>query len=99
MCTELLFLAFPGIIKWQHRLWLTIREFITHRTEALKGNENYNRSDDFEDKEKKLNDSRNYFVSSINYYLRYFYTLSVAISRQQGLTSSLRVSFHGNQIF
>lgn len=89
------FVAFPGILNWQNRLWLTIREFrmIRHnndiRREAID-------SSIFQQNEMKLLESRNYYVKKTSSNFRKSYQLSVAISKLQGLTNVLRVCTYIN---
>ncbi|XP_060853600.1 leucine--tRNA ligase, mitochondrial [Rhopalosiphum padi] len=83
--------TFPGILNWQHRLWLTIREF-----RALRNNDDIQRhtidSSIFQKEEIKLHDARNYHVKKTSSNFRKSYQLSVAISKLQGLTNILRKS-------
>ncbi|XP_026471328.1 probable leucine--tRNA ligase, mitochondrial [Ctenocephalides felis] len=79
--------TFPGILNWQRRLWLTLRDFINHRS-------NYKEVDfmdpDFIEHETKLFDSRNFYASGATFNYISSHQLSVAISKMQGLTNSLR---------
>lgn len=78
--------TFPGIINWQKRLWLTVQAFMKYR----------NNPPDAIDKEKEeeceeyMFDSRNFYIkgTTFNYYISQ--QLSVAVSKQQGLTNSIR---------
>lgn len=83
-------LAFPGVLNWQHRLWLTVREF-----HGIRNNNSVQKctidSSTFKNEEIKLHDSRNYYVKKTSSNFRKSYQLSVAISKLQGLTTSLRV--------
>uniref|UniRef100_A0A2S2PG17 leucine--tRNA ligase n=1 Tax=Schizaphis graminum TaxID=13262 RepID=A0A2S2PG17_SCHGA len=83
--------TFPGILNWQHRLWLTIREFRAHRN-----NDDIQKhtidSSIFQKEEIKLHDARNYHVKKTSSNFRKSYQLSVAISKLQGLTNILRKS-------
>lgn len=90
MCISMSLLAFPGVLNWQNRLWLTIREFLSIRN----GNDVRKDSIDlstFQKEEFKLHDARNYFVKKTSGNFRKSYQLSVAISKLQGLTNTLRV--------
>lgn len=91
-------LAFPGILNWQHRLWLTIREF-----RAIRNNDDIQRhtidSSIFQKEENKLHDARNYHVKKTSSNFRKSYQLSVAISKLQGLTTILRVYTYSNELF
>ncbi|GLH13741.1 Putative leucine--tRNA ligase, mitochondrial [Gryllus bimaculatus] len=83
--------TFPGILKWQHRLWLTIQNFRKVRdqldeTRAAQLPD----SEAFDEQEAKLFDSRNYYVKGATFNYSVTFQLSVAISKMQGLTNSLR---------
>ncbi|XP_075216257.1 leucyl-tRNA synthetase, mitochondrial [Lycorma delicatula] len=80
--------TFPGILKWQHRLWLTIKEFI----EARSVQSDIKKSAKFDEQEEYLWDSRNYYLKGAFYNYSNTHMLSVAISKMQGLTGSLRKS-------
>lgn len=83
--------AFPGIINWQKRLWLTLQEFHTIRTNPLP-TEVDPTSDSFLAEDAKLFDSRNYFLKEATFNYQYSHQLSVAISKMQGLTNAIRVN-------
>ncbi|KAL3275446.1 hypothetical protein HHI36_020207 [Cryptolaemus montrouzieri] len=78
--------TFPGIINWQKRLWLTIQNFLNHRNNPPPPipEDIFNKHEDY------MFDSRNFYIkgTSFNYYISQ--QLSVALSKQQGLTNSLR---------
>jgi leucyl-tRNA synthetase len=78
--------TFPGIINWQKRIWLTLYDFILMREKAHE----MQKCEDFDEHESKLLDSANYFVSHATFNFKYAHQLSVAISRMQGLTNSIR---------
>lgn len=63
MCLHLLS-AFPGIIKWQHRIWLCLNEFNETRTDEslLPPDEN---DSQFKLEESKIFESRNMNVCKI----------------------------------
>jgi len=86
----LILLAFPGVLNWQHRLWLTIREFRTIRNN-IDIQRNTIDPSIFQKEEIKLHDARNYHVKKTSSNFRKSYQLSVAISKLQGLTNILRV--------
>ncbi|XP_047001158.1 probable leucine--tRNA ligase, mitochondrial isoform X1 [Schistocerca americana] len=81
--------TFPGILKWQHRLWLTIRTFIEVRS-SLSMEQKPTDPAKLEEHEARLLDARNYYLKSITFNYNETYQLSVAISKMQGLTNSLR---------
>ena len=47
---------------------------------------------EFKEHEQKLWDSRNYFIKEATFNYKYSHQLSVAISKMQGLTNSIRVN-------
>lgn len=81
--------AFPGILNWQKRLWLTIRQFLEHRNKLpeIIPDEELKKHDDY------MFDSRNFYIKGAYFHYAFTYQLSVALSKQQGLTNSLRVNF------
>ncbi|XP_025411846.1 probable leucine--tRNA ligase, mitochondrial isoform X2 [Sipha flava] len=83
--------TFPGILNWQNRLWLTIREFRSVRKNNNILRDTINLSA-FQKEEIKLNNNRNYYVKKTSSNFRKSYQLSVAISKLQGLTNVLRKS-------
>lgn len=85
----LIFIAFPGILKWQKRLWLTMRDFINHRTNLPSRIPD----DEFKSFDDYMFDSRNFYIKGTTFNYCGSQQHSVAISKQQGLTNSLRVSF------
>lgn len=78
--------TFPGIINWQNRLWVTLHDFHYHRAKA---NE-MEKSQVFDEHEAKLLDSANFFASGATFNFKRSHQLSVAISKMQGLTNSIR---------
>lgn len=84
------YLAFPGVLNWQHKLWLIMQAF-----RKIRFNNDIQRevidSSIFQQNEIKLLESRNYFVKKTSSNFRKSYQLSVAISKLQGLTNVLRV--------
>lgn len=88
----IIFSAFPGILNWQKRIWLTLDEFYHLRTtDDLEHVDKENEK--FIEEDEKLYDARNYYISGATFNYRHSHQLSVAISKMQGLTNSLRVSF------
>ncbi|XP_026492706.2 leucine--tRNA ligase, mitochondrial [Vanessa tameamea] len=79
----------PGVLNFQRRLWITVKDFLKHRTkvDATKNNVTCK---EFEELESKFWISRNYFTATATYHFKYTQQLSVAISRLQGLTNVLR---------
>lgn len=88
-----LFLAFPGILNWQKRLWLTLQDFQSAREDSSAEVVDTG-SDSFVAEDAKLFDARNFYVKGATFNYRHAHQLSVAISKMQGLTNSLRVSLH-----
>lgn len=84
------FVAFPGILNWQKRLWLTINDFYKQRCDEF--NENFDKSNQkFIEEDEKLFDARNFYVKGVTFNFKHTHQLSVAISKMQGLTNSIRV--------
>lgn len=81
------FVAFPGILNWQKRLWLTVQEFIKYRNEEQKELS----ADEFKQHDDYMFDSRNYYVKGVSFNYCTSQQISVAISKMQGLTNSIRV--------
>lgn len=89
-----LFTAFPGVLNWQKRLWFTIRDFL-----KLRNNPPPKIADgQFKRQDYYMFDSRNYYLKEVNFNFQVAQQLSVAISKQQGLTNSLRVSSNFSKI-
>ncbi|XP_037939250.1 probable leucine--tRNA ligase, mitochondrial [Teleopsis dalmanni] len=81
--------TFPGILNWQKRLWLTVNEFYAERTAP--DNQTIDINDKkFLEEDDKMFDSRNFYIKGATFNYRYAHQLSVAISKMQGLTNSLR---------
>ncbi|XP_017777824.1 PREDICTED: probable leucine--tRNA ligase, mitochondrial [Nicrophorus vespilloides] len=78
--------TFPGILGWQRRLWLTVGDFIKHRTAMPE----ISSQDEFRAQEDYMFDSRNYYVKGATFNYCDSQQISVAISKMQGLTNSLR---------
>ncbi|CAK9801529.1 Leucine--tRNA ligase, mitochondrial [Anthophora plagiata] len=81
----------PGILNWQERLWKTVKDFVDYRNnttlEELQAEPNHPK---FAEHDAYMFDSRNYFLKSVTFNITKSQQLSVAISRMQGLTNSLR---------
>ncbi|XP_046751428.1 probable leucine--tRNA ligase, mitochondrial [Diprion similis] len=85
--------TFPGIINWQHRLWLTIRKFIQERKALTREQlDTIPNEDKFVETENILFDARNYYIMGVTKNIMFTQQLSVAISKMQGLTNSIRRS-------
>ncbi|CAO1415945.1 unnamed protein product [Diamesa serratosioi] len=78
--------TFPGILNWQRRLWMTLFDFLELRNNIKE----VSQSESFEEQETKLSDSYNFFTSGATFNYKYSHQLSVAISKMQGLTNSIR---------
>ncbi|XP_049881347.1 probable leucine--tRNA ligase, mitochondrial isoform X2 [Pectinophora gossypiella] len=61
----------PGVLNWQHRLWLTIREFLKHRNDDSLHKSNNITKDEFKKFENKLWDSKNYFIATATYHFKH----------------------------
>lgn len=78
-------------MNWQKRLWLTLNNFHTIRSTSGSGVV-CERDAAFTGEDDKLYDARNYFLKEATFNYKYSHQLSVAISKMQGLTNSIRVS-------
>ncbi|XP_030372518.1 probable leucine--tRNA ligase, mitochondrial [Scaptodrosophila lebanonensis] len=81
--------TFPGILNWQKRLWLTLQDFHAARSETLQETVDIG-SEAFLAEDAKLFDARNFYIKGTTFNYRHAHQLSVAISKMQGLTNSLR---------
>lgn len=93
--------TFPGILNWQKRLWLTLQDFQQAREDQT-ASDVVPTSEEFLAEDAKLFDARNFYVKGATFNYRHAQQLSVAISKMQGLTNSLRrtpkhVLRHGKQ--
>ncbi|XP_054734388.1 leucine--tRNA ligase, mitochondrial-like [Anastrepha obliqua] len=84
--------TFPGILNWQKRLWLTVNDFHEARTAPNEPEEQKidTEGESFKAEDAKLFDARNFYVKGATFNYRHTHQLSVAISKMQGLTNSLR---------
>ncbi|XP_074107460.1 leucyl-tRNA synthetase, mitochondrial [Cotesia typhae] len=83
--------TFQGIFNWQQRLWLTIRQFLKRReTKSLEKVANTPTTEEFIKDDAYLCNSRNYYVKGVTFNIVGSQQLSVAISKMQGLTNSIR---------
>ncbi|CAK1539968.1 unnamed protein product [Leptosia nina] len=80
----------PGVLNWQHRLWITLREFLTNRRNSALINNKSLSPEAFNKLESKICDARNYFTATSTYHFKYTQKLSVGISQLQSLTNTLR---------
>ncbi|KAJ2947843.1 hypothetical protein O0L34_g9632 [Tuta absoluta] len=80
----------PGVLNWQHRLWMTIREFLQHRNDSTLQTSKMLTEEEFKSHELKLWDSRNYLIAHTTFQFKHTQMISVGISRLQSLTSTLR---------
>ena len=79
-----LWAAFPPLLAWQRRLWLTVGEFLDSAAAAPA-------EADLSRQEADMRAERNYFVRTVTHNFQETHQLSVAIARLQGLTAALRV--------
>lgn len=77
-------------------MWLTVNDFCDLRSSPEDDKVDTN-SKEFQDEDDRLFDARNFYVKGATFNYRHTYQLSVAISKMQGLTNSLRVSFSANR--
>lgn len=86
--------TFGGVLKWQRRIWLTLQKLLSLRQALARGDESPlgppMDPKRFQQEENKLKDSRNYYVMGVTFHFAETQQLSVAISKMQGLTNSLR---------
>ncbi|XP_047525766.1 probable leucine--tRNA ligase, mitochondrial [Pieris napi] len=80
----------PGVLNWQHRLWITLREFLTHRNNRDLFKISNLQPEKFQEIEGNLRESRNFFIATTTYHFKYTQKLSVGISQLQSLTNTLR---------
>ncbi|EZA55183.1 putative leucyl-tRNA synthetase, mitochondrial [Ooceraea biroi] len=81
----------PGIINWQKRLWLTVKQFKSERDDtSLEELQREPTDRKYAEQAAYMFDSRNYFLKTVTFNIIESQQLSVAISRMQGLTNSLR---------
>jgi len=90
--------AFPGILNWQKRLWLTLQDFQQAREDQT-ASDVVPTSEEFLAEDAKLFDARNFYVKGATFNYRHAQQLSVAISKMQGLTNSLRVRLKTKSVF
>lgn len=80
--------TFAGVLNWQKRLWSLMGSFLEARKKDL-----------FEvistEEEEGLFDARNFYVKGVTFNYESSHQLSVAISKMQGLTNSLKKSSKG----
>nr|XP_033336368.1 probable leucine--tRNA ligase, mitochondrial isoform X1 [Megalopta genalis] len=80
-----------GIMNWQNRLWDSMKSFMDYRNNvSLEELQTKPTDPKFQQHDAYMFDSRNYFLKSVTYNMTESQQLSVAISRMQGLTNSLR---------
>lgn len=82
--------TFPGVLYWQNRIWMTVNDFVRLRKEH--GQKCVTNEKEFEEHNARLLDARNFYVAGVTFNYRHSHQLSVAISKMQGLTNSIRVS-------
>lgn len=78
----------PGVLNWQQRLWLTIRNYLKCRSKQFDFTPLS--PENFQNIEKNISDSRNFMTATATYHFKHTQQLSVGISRLQTLTSTLR---------
>ncbi|EFN89647.1 Probable leucyl-tRNA synthetase, mitochondrial [Harpegnathos saltator] len=81
----------PGIQNWQNRIWNTVRQFKYERDNmSLEELQTKSTHPMFAEHDAYMFDSRNYFLKNVTHNIVDTQQFSVAISRMQGLTNSLR---------
>ncbi|RVE41321.1 hypothetical protein evm_014029 [Chilo suppressalis] len=79
----------PGVLNWQRRLWLTIRDFLKHRNSI--GFDTIQLTEaEYIKHEETIWNAKNYFIATTTYHFKHTNKLSVGISRLQSLTNTLR---------
>ncbi|EFN67462.1 Probable leucyl-tRNA synthetase, mitochondrial [Camponotus floridanus] len=81
----------PGIKNWQNRIWNSVKQFKSQR-DCISLEEFQNEPTDptYVEHNAYMFDSRNYFLKNVTHNMVKTQQLSIAISRMQGLTNSLR---------
>lgn len=82
-------IAFPGILNWQHRVWLCLNEF--NKTRADDSIVKQDQNSDYENEELKVFELRNACVSRADVFYSNAH-FSSAIKECQELTDELRVN-------
>ncbi|GAB1862264.1 leucine--tRNA ligase [Camponotus japonicus] len=81
----------PGIKNWQNRLWNSVKQFKSERDcISLEELQNEPTNPKYVEHNAYMFDSRNYFLKNVTHNIVKTQQLSIAISRMQGLTNSLR---------
>lgn len=74
-------------------MWLTVEQFHDARS-CIEENTVVPNSQEFLENDMKMNDARNFYIKGATFNYKYAHQLSVAISKMQGLTNSIRVRNH-----
>ena len=82
--------AYPGILNWQERMWGIIKDFVKKSrgeipTRPLSPEEQQKYDD-------QMFDARNFYLKGATFNIHTTHQISIAISKMQGLTNSIRVS-------
>lgn len=81
----------PGIRNWQNRLWSIVKQFKSERDNmSFEELQSEPTNPTYVEHDAYMFDSRNYFLKSVTFNIVKSQQLSIAISRMQGLTNSLR---------
>lgn len=83
--------AFPGILNWQKRIWMTMHDYRLLRS-AIEPAQTPPDTEEFLQQDRKLWDARNYFSAGATFNYKFSHQLSVGISKMQGLTNAIRRS-------
>ncbi|KAJ6647423.1 putative leucine--tRNA ligase, mitochondrial [Pseudolycoriella hygida] len=81
--------TFPGILDWQRRIWLTLHQFYKIRSDDGIKKRDINDAT-FRQIEDMLAQSRNHIIAGVTYNYKYAQQLSVAVTKKQALTKSIR---------
>nr|XP_012225545.1 PREDICTED: probable leucine--tRNA ligase, mitochondrial isoform X3 [Linepithema humile]XP_012225563.1 PREDICTED: probable leucine--tRNA ligase, mitochondrial isoform X3 [Linepithema humile] len=80
-----------GVKNWQNRLWNIVKQFKIERNNmSLEELQSQSIDPKYAEQDAYMFDSRNYFLKNVTFNIIESQQLSVAISRMQGLTNSLR---------
>jgi leucyl-tRNA synthetase len=83
------FTAFPGILRWQDRMWSVMKIWIDHQRQD--GNQTTLTKEILDKQESIWSDARNFYLKGVTFGIHHSQHISVAISKMQGLTNALKV--------
>ncbi|XP_046634883.1 probable leucine--tRNA ligase, mitochondrial isoform X2 [Daphnia pulicaria] len=80
--------TFPGILRWQDRMWATMKVWIDHQRQE--GNPSTPAKETLDKQETIWFDARNFYLKGVTFGIHHSQHISVAISKMQGLTTALK---------